>query len=193
MKFHKLPFLLVTIILAASSMQAATLPEDHPTAGLVKKYIEAVVNQDWTTCAEMLMPASLELHKNQIIEAIKRSPTISAEAAALGILGLKDIRDLEKLTPKEVYIADRKAVYKRLDMKPEVLKRKQETLKINILGLVPEDGGKIIHALVRTSQDTQDTNLAELILLSVIQDKDDAKKWLINPDMQKPLSTPLKK
>ena len=191
MNFRQLLFIGLSSLVLASALRADSLPTDHVTAGIIKKYIESIVSQDWGTSADMLMPASLELHKEQILEAIKRSPTISQEAAALGILGLKDIRDLEKMTPKDVYVADRKAVYQRLDIKPEVLKRKQETLKINILGLVPEDGGKIVHALVRTSQETPDASLAELILLSVVQDKADPKKWLVNPDMQKPLSTPL--
>jgi len=193
MNFRQLLSIGICTFLVSTHLRAETLPADHPTAGLVKKYIEAIVSQDWSSSADMLMPDSLDIHKQQIVDAIKKSPTISAEAAALGILGLKDIRDLDKMSSKDLYVADRKAVYQRLDIKPEVLKRKQETLKITILGLIPEEGGKIVHALVRTSQETPDSKLEELILLSVVQDRTDAKKWLVNPDMQKPISTPLKK
>ncbi len=173
--------------------RAETLPETHPTAAVVKKYLEAVVKQDWKTAAAMLLPSSLERRHSQMIASIQNSETMTLEAAKLNMLGIKDVKELEKMSPQDAYVLDRKAVHDRMKITPEILKRKSETLKINILGLISEEDGKIVHALIRTKQETLDTDIAELLLISVVQDKDDAKKWLVAPDMQNPMSTPLKK
>ena len=193
MKLSHLLSLFVCLVAFSSTVHAETLTLDHPAAEVVKKYLHAIVEQDWQTSSQMLVPTSLERRKAQIIEAIKRSPTITAEAAALATLGLKDLRDLEKMPAQEVYIAERKAMHERLGIKPEVMKRKLETFKANILGLVGEDKGKTVHALVRTSQETGDSVIEELLLISMVQDKDSAKKWLIAPDMQNPVTRPLPK
>jgi hypothetical protein len=171
---------------------AENLPLDHPTAAKATKYLEAVVKQDWKAAAEMLLPASLERRRVQMIGAVKNSTTMTEEAAKLSLLGVKDVRELEKMTPQEAYVADRDAVHKRMKLTPDAIKKKQDTLKISILGLISEDEGRIVHALVRTKQDTTEVNIEELLLISMAQDKDDKAKWLIVPDMQQPITTPLK-
>ena len=69
---------------------------------------------------------------------------MTEEAAKLNMLGVKDTGELEKMTPQQAYVADREAVHQRMKISAENLKRKQETLKINILGLVSEEAGKIV-------------------------------------------------
>lgn len=177
----------------ALSARAENLPADHPTAAVVKKYLEAVVKQDWAAAADMLLPASLERRRTQMIAAVKNSPTMTEEAAKLSLLGVKDVKELEKMTPQQAYVADRNAVHKRMKVAPETLQKKQETLKIDILGLVSEQEGKIAHGLVRTKQDTTEVTIEELLLISMTQDKEDKSKWLVVPDMQQPITTPLKK
>ena len=174
------------------SAAAETLPADHPSAAVVKKYLQAVVQQDWTGAANMLLPASLERRKQQMIGAVKSSATMTEEASKLSMLGLKDISDLDKLSAQEAYVADRKAVHERMKITEDIIKKKTDTLQINILGLVPEDNARIVHAVVRTKQDTLEANIEELLLISLAQDKADSKKWLIVPDMQAPITTPLK-
>ena len=179
--------------------RAENLPLDHPTAGVAKKYLEAVVKQDWQAASIMLLPASLERRRLQMIAAVKNSPTMTEEAAKLSLLGVKDIRDLEKMTPQEAYVADRDAVHKRMKLTDEAIKRKQETLKITVLGVISESEGTIVHVLVRTKQNTlvQEANgpgevtIEELLLISMVQDKEDKKKWLVVPDMQTPITTPV--
>ena len=180
-------------IALAFSVQAPAenLPADHPANALVKQYLENVAKQDWKTVSSMLQPTFLERRRLSLINNVKNSETMSMEAAKLAMLGVKDVKELEKMTPQEAFIADREAVHKRMKVSPEDLKKKQESLQINVLGLVPEDGGKIVHALVRTSQDTTKVKIDELLLVSLIQDKEDAKKWHIVPDMQQPIATEL--
>jgi len=193
MNFRSLPAILLCVFALSTTAPAENLPEDHATAAVVKKYLEAVVKQDWPTAAALLLPTSLERRKQQMIISVKNSNTMTEEATKLSMLGLKEISDLDKLSPQEAYVADRKAVHERMKASPETLKRKQDTLSINILGLVPEEGGKIVHAIVRTKQETPDAAIEELLIISMAQDKDNAKKWLVVPDMQQPITTPLKK
>ena len=173
------------------STRAESLPADHPTAKVVNEYLEAVVKQDWKAASSMLLPVSLERRKAQMISSVKNSQTMTEEAAKLNMLGVKDVSELQKMTPQEAYVADRAAVHNRMKVTPETLKKKQDTLKINILGLISEEQGKIVHAVVRTKQETTEVAIEELLLISLTQDKLDSKKWHVVPDMQQPITTPL--
>lgn len=189
--------ILAAVVLPAlpGGSRAESLPPDHPAAALVKSYLEHIVSQDWDTTSAMLLPSSLERKKAQMVENIKNSRTMTEEQTKLKLLDAKDVRDIEKMTPQAAYIADRKAVHQmdeRMKITPEVIKRKSETLRVAILALVPEDEGKVVHAVVRTRQETLDASIEELLLISAVQDKTDPKKWFIAPDMQVPITSPLK-
>jgi hypothetical protein len=184
-------FLISSLTILGLDARAAQLPLDHPCAELVKKYLTCVVNQDWKTAASLLQAASLERKQKETIAIIKTAPTMTEEQQMLERFGVSEIRDLEKLTPQEFYILDREAWHKRINAAPEVTKRKQETLKIEVLGLVEEKDKEYVHATVRTSQETLTDKIEELFLISFI--KQDGK-WLISPEMKdRPIITPLEK
>lgn len=192
--------LAATLVIATSQgtqVRAENLPLTHPTVELVKKYFELVVDQDWKTAAKMIRPASIERKKRETLAIIKSAPTMSEEAAMLGKLGAKDIKSLESMTPEEFYVADRQSFHNpaRNDDEKERQKKVQEqkkgSLKIDVLGVIGEQGGKVAHLAVRTSQDVIDQRINELFFISFIQDEADATKWLIAPDMQRPVTEPL--
>ena len=167
----------------------APLPADHPCAALVKKYLVCVVKQDWKTAANLLLLSSLDRKQKETISVIKTAPTMTEESQMLERFGVKDIRDLEKLSPQEFYILDREAWHKRINAAPEVTKRKQETLKIDVLGLVEEKEKGYVHATVRTSQETLTDRIEELFLISFVKEDD---KWVIWPEMKdRPIITPI--
>lgn len=183
--------LLASSLALITGARASQLPMDHPCAELVKKYLTCVVNQDWKTAAVLLQASSLERKQKETIAIIKTAPTMTEEQQMLERFGVKEIRELEKLTPQEFYIMDREAWHKRINAAPEVTKRKQDTLKIDVLGLVEEKDKDYVHATVRTSQDTLTDKIEELFLISFI--KQDGK-WLISPEMKdRPIITPLEK
>ena len=168
------------------------VPIDHPSAAVVKAYLTAVVAQDWKAAASMLMPTSLERKQKETIAIVKMAPTMTEERQMLEKLGAKDISDLEKMSAQDFYIADRVAVHQKMNISDEVRKKKQESLQIKVVSLGGEDENRILHAVVRTSQETTDAKIEELFLISLIQDKDSKDKWLIVPDMMRPITTPLK-
>lgn len=171
------------------SASAAPLPADHPCSALVKKYLTSVVQQDWKTASVLLLPSSLDRKQKETVSVIKTAPTMTEEAQMLERFGVKEIRDLEKLTPQEFYMLDRDAWHKRINAAADVTKRKQETLKIDVLGLVEEKEKGYVHATVRTSQETLTDRIEELFLISFVKEGD---KWLIWPEMKdRPIITPL--
>ena len=172
-------------------VSAENLPLDHAGVTLVKDYLAAVVSQDWKTASKMLLPNSLERKQRETISIIKTAPTMTEENEMLQKLGAKDISELEKMSPQEFYAADRRAVHDKMNISPEIKKKKQDTLKINVISLGGEDENRVIHAVVRTSQETLESKIEELFLISMVQDKDNAKAWLIVPDMMRPITTPL--
>lgn len=184
--------LALSFLALAGNSFAAQLPLDHPAAGLVKKYLGCVVAQDWATAAGLLLPSSLERKQKETVAIIKTAPTMTEEAAMLERFGVTEIGALEKMTPQQFYITDREVWHKRINASPEVTKRKQETLQIDVLGIVEEKEKGFIHATVRTSQETLTDRIEELFLISFVQDKDDKNKWLIWPEMKdRPIVTPL--
>lgn len=181
--------LALSFLALAGSSWGAQLPLDHSCAGLVKKYLESVVSQDWKTAAAMLLPSSLERKQKETIAIIKTAPTMTEEAQMLERFGVKEIRELEVLSPQEFYVTDRSAWHKRINAAPEVTQKKKDTLKIDVLGLVEEKDKGYIHATVRTSQETLTDRIEELFLISFVKEGD---KWLIWPEMKdRPIITPL--
>ena len=179
------------VLLVSSGSRAENVPLDHPGTQVVKKYLAAVVAQDWKAAATMLLPTSLERKQKETIAIVRMAPTMTEENQMLAKLGAGAISDLEKMSPQDFYIADRVAVHEKMNISAEVRKRKEETLQINVVCLGGEDDNRVLHAVVRTSQQTTDAKIEELFLISMVQDKEDKKKWLIVPDMMRPITTPL--
>jgi glutamate synthase domain-containing protein 2 len=190
--FLRCLFAVSLLSLTGLPVQAEQLPLDHPCAALVKKYLTAVVQQDWKVASQMLVPSSLERRQQETINIIKTAPTMTDEENMLAGYNVRGVADLEKMTPQEFYQVDREAWHKKLKLTPEATKRKQETLKITVLGLVEEKDKGYIHATVRTSQETLTDKIEELFLISFVQDPANPKSYLISPEMKdRPVITPL--
>ena len=183
---------LIALILALSTLRGETLPLDHECASLVKKYLTAVVEQDWKTAADMIIIESLERRQRETVGIIKAAPTMTDEAAMLQGYNAKDYKELEKMTPQEFYVVDRNAWHQKLKIAPETMKRKKETLKINILSVASEPEKKYVHVVVRTSQETLTDKIEELFLISFVPHPKNPKNWLIAPEMKdRPVITPV--
>lgn len=183
----------VALIAVAASLLpvsagAENLPLTHPTVDLVKKYFQFVVEQKWQEAAKMIRPSSIERKKRETLAIIKSAPTMSEEAAMLAKLGVKDLRELEKMSVEEFYVADRQSFHNLARNNEEILKQKKESLKVEVLGVVGEKEGTVAHLAVRTSQEVQDQRINELFFISFTQDETDKTKWQIAPDMQRPVT-----
>ena len=180
-------------LLTFSAARAENLPATHPTVELVKKYFQLVVEQNWKEAAKMIRPSSIERKKRETIAIIKSASTMSEEAAMLAKLGVKDLRELEKMSVEEFYVADRQSFHNLARNNEEILKQKKASLKVDVLGVIGEQDGKVAHLAVRTSQEVMDQRINELFFISFTQDDADKAKWQIAPDMQRPVTEPLAK
>ena len=176
----------------SGAAKADNLPMTHPTVDLVKKYFRYVIEQNWHEAAKMIRPSSIERKKRETIAIVKSAPTMSEEAAMLGRLGVKDLKELEKMSVEDFYVADRQSFQRPQSSNEEVQKQKRESLKVNVLGVVGEQDNKIIHLVVRTSQEVIDQRIDEIFFISFTQDDTDPTKWVIAPDIQRPVTEPLK-
>lgn len=184
--------LFASLLVTITSLRAEVLPLDHECAGLVKKYLTAVVEQDWKTAADMIVNESLERRQRETVSIIKSAPTMTDEAAMLQGYKAKDYKELEKITPQEFYVVDRNAWHEKLKIAPETTKRKRETLKIEILSVASEKDKGYVHVVVRTSQETITDKIEELFLISFVPNPKNPKGWLISPEMKdRPTITPL--
>jgi hypothetical protein len=184
---------LAAIVVSSFPAQAENLPSDHPTVELVKKYFQYVVEQNWKDAATMIRPSSIERKKKETIAIIKSASTMSEEAAMLAKLGVKDLRELEKMSVEEFYVADRQSFHNLARNNEEILKQKKASLKVDVLGVVGEQNGAVAHLAVRTSQEVMDQRINELFFISFTQDTADKSKWQIAPDMQRPVTEPVNK
>jgi hypothetical protein len=185
------PVAAIAALVTWECAQAGPLPEDHPSGELVKTYLTAVVHQDWEKAGSMLSEVSLQKKLAETVGIISSAQTMTEEAAMLGRLGLKDLDELQQMSPRAFYAVERAAVHQRINVEPEVLQKKKDTLKINIIGLLGEDGDRVVHAVVRTSQETMRERIHELFLISMERDPADEKRWVVVPDMTRPVAEKL--
>ena len=174
-----------------TSVEALSRNASDSTGIRVQEYLRAVVSKQWTVASKMLLPASLERRKQQMVDAIVKSSTMSEEAAKLAQLGLKDIKQLETTPAATAYVLDREAVHRRTPISPSDDARKVASVQVGIIGTAEEDGGRMRHALVRTCQETTTNVIAELLVISLARDASSGT-WYIVPDAQQPITTPLK-
>lgn len=161
---------------------------DHPAAKVVSEYLLAVVGQDWKEAAQHVALDALQRRQQQFVEAVQSSPTIDIERARLEGLNVRDIEELRRMNAREFYERERDAMHRPLNVTPATLERKRESLKVRFIAVV-EEGDSIAHALVRTSQETLDTTIEEMLVLSLEQQDDGA--WRVVPDAQRPIITPI--
>lgn len=175
------------LALATSPLTADDTPS-HPAATVVTNYLMAVVGQDWKDASEHVALDALQRRQAQFVEAVQTSPTIDIERARLEGLGVRDLEELRRMSPREFYERERDAMHRPLNVTPATLERKKATLKVSFIAVV-EESDEIAHALVRTSQETLDTVIEEMLVLTLEKQPDDA--WRVVPDAQRPLISPL--
>ena len=176
------------LVCAAGMLQADEEAPSHPAAKVVTDYLKAVVGQDWKDAAEHVALDALQRRQQQFVEAVQASPTIDIERARLEGLDVRDIEELRRMDPREFYQRERDAMHRPLNVTPATLDRKKNSLKVSFIAVV-EDGDTVTHALVRTTQETLDTMIEEMLVLTLEKQADDA--WRVVPDAQRPIITPL--
>jgi hypothetical protein len=173
-----------------SALHAENLPSSHPSSEVVKNYLAFVTEQNWKEAAKYVRPSAIAQKHAEVINALKNISTMSEETAILEKFGVKSIDELKKMPLTDFYAADRMLMHNRGKVQsPEIIKKKRDSLKITVYGIVGEPDGKTVHLVVRTYQEVDDYSLNELIFISAVNEEG---KWLVAPDITRPSVKPLK-
>lgn len=164
---------------------------EHPSVTTAKSYLQAVVAGDWTTCAQLIFPKALERKHQASVEVIKNSATVTEEAERLKQLGIASFKELESMNPADFYVLERKAVHKVIDEPSSSQARQLRTLRIEVLSVGLEEEGRFVHVLMRTHRETDEMQVHELTLVSLLQEPGEPGTWKVVPDTQIPVSEPL--
>jgi hypothetical protein len=185
--------ILVTTALLALTVTAAraeNLPMDHPSVEVVKNYLGFVTEQNWKEAAKLVKPSAIEKKRVEAIATLKNAPTMSDEENVLAKFGVKDIKALESMPLVDFFAADRAIFHSRgRTLSPDQLKKKRESLKINVLGVVGEADRQAAHLVVRTYQEAEEYGFDELIFITAVNQDG---KWVVAPDNMHPVVKSLK-
>jgi hypothetical protein len=181
-----IPLLLAACLVLLTPAGAA--PEDHAAAKVSATYIKAVAAQDWDAAFLLLEKDSVAMRRAEMVEAVRASPTIDIERRRLEALGIKSLEELRDMDEKSFYIAERKASHDRLETTPAEVQKKMASLVMNFLAVGEEDD--LAHVVVRTSHETPEARVSELLFLSLRKGSDGV--YRVAPEVQRPQVEELK-
>ncbi|MFT4638169.1 MAG: hypothetical protein ACI8T1_001487 [Verrucomicrobiales bacterium] len=149
---------------------------------IAEKYVRAIHLHQWEIAAGMVATESLERLKWFQRAHLYQAPTIQAEQELLQLLRIKDVSDIDQLSPREVFIRRGQAQTSRLPNPNDYLKEIGKNVVLESLGAVPEDG--TVHLIIRKEFVAKGKVYSELAFISVIKENGD---WKISLDAQEPV------
>jgi len=174
-------FLILCGLLSPFSVIAqGAAPEDHPALEIASEYVRNITNQDWAAAAEKMKFRHLERDHARYIRSARNTPSVDDEVRMLKRLKVERMRDLESMSGKEFFAADRAAAHGERGLTPLMNQKLQESFEMTLLGGLLE-GDSIVHVMIRTSHETIEAVVNELVIISVEKDEGD---WVISPEHQ---------
>jgi hypothetical protein len=165
--------------------------EDHPATAAAQRYVKVLLAQDWTACADMILPDALSRKHQSTMALVRASGTITEENEKLRSLGLADLKELEAMTPRAYFILERRRMSEAMNRSQEARDEELKSLTMEPVSTGTEEGGKFAHVLLRTHRVSGGSRVHELMLISLYQDAADKTKWLVVPDTLMPVAEPL--
>ena len=137
--------------------------------------------------AEKVKPKHLDAQVKKYARAVRNTPSVDAEDAMLRRLGVKRLREIEAMDGPAFYVAHQRALERERRITPTTRKRIEESFHFKLLGAV-EENDDLVHILVRTSHETLNAIISELLIVSI---ESVAGNWLIAPEHQEMKVRPL--
>ncbi len=180
--------LLVGLIFCASAMN--TLAADfHAAHAIAKQYLKATILHDWESAVKLVDKESLENVKAFQTQHLKNAPTQADEEKLLRLLSMKDVEEIHRMTPADVYIRRGKAQTKMLANSKNLLPQMRKTLSLQTLATGME-GKNLVHATIRRKYVVDGNQFSELAYISLTGE---GTVWKVSLDAQEPTITPVKK
>ena len=163
----------------------------HASYKVAEKYLRAIQFHEWGEAADLVESRSLDNLKNYQRRYLQRAPTIAEEQELLRLLGMADISDLDKMSPREVFIRRGQAKTKQLLNAEKHIAEMKESFVMKTLGTTPE-GPNTVHVIVRKefASKSEGKGFSELTFISLVKE---GTVWKISLDAQEPKRFNLKK
>ncbi len=187
-RYHFLALASVLMLSAAvpqASAQQVADPGSHPASKVAQQYVTMMFAQQYDKGVDIMDESYLQRFQKGYIQRTKHASTIDEEDALVRRLHKEKVEDIEKMTPREFYIAHYLGLQEAQPLPPEALAKIKETLKFKILS-VAQEGDKLAHVLVRSTHSNGRANVDSLDLVSLQKNGD---KWQIAPNLQEPKIT----
>jgi hypothetical protein len=173
-------FLIMMWLVATGPGQAQTardLAERHPAAQTVVQYLRLLLMRDFEKAAALVHSESIEGMKADYLRRVK-TPTLPLDEvlAMCRSLGVDDETGIERMTPKEFYVAYNEGMQKRYNVTEEVNKRIADSLDLNLLAAADERPD-LVHFLVRTKHKTMRNFVQNLEVISLVKRNG---QWLVS-------------
>lgn len=159
----------------------------HPSAKVVRDYLQLVLQRQWNQSANLVEPDSLKQLHADFLRRLKAAPTMDDEQEMTRRVGKETFTEVENMTPLAFYTAYHEGLQERWKVSPEVIKKVRDSLTVRLLSLAEEDPDHV-HILVRTKHSNDKAIIENLELISLIK-QDSA--WKVALNEQAPRITPL--
>lgn len=190
--------LLVSALLGAAALSAAVpcavaqtpaaAAADHPAVKVVNDYLSMILTRQWKKSADIVDEASMKVLKDDYVGRIKQARTMDEEEAMVQRVGKRSLEEVAKMSPREWYSAYNDGLRERYQVADEKLVKIRETIKLRTMSIAEDDGGKVVHVLVKATYSTGEAAVERLDLTTL---RNNAGKWQVVLDGQSPKITPL--
>jgi hypothetical protein len=169
--------------------QAPAPAANHPAVKVVNDYLGMILTRQWKKSADIVDDASIKTLKDDYVGRIKQARTIDDEEAMVRRVGKATLEEVEKMSAREWYAAYNDGLRERYKVEEEKLAEIRKTISLKTMSIAEDEGGKVVHILVKASYSTGDTAIERLDLTTL---RNNGGKWQVVLDGQSPKITALK-
>ena len=185
--------ILVSALLGAAALSTAVPSAmaqvtDHPAVKVVNEYLGMILTRQWKKSADIVDDSSMKVLKDDYVGRMKLARTIDDEEAMLKRVGKTKLEEVEKMSPREWYAAYNDGLRQKYEVSEEKLAEIRKSIKLKTLSVAEDEGGKVVHILVKASYSTGENAIERLDLTTL---RNNAGKWQVVLDGQAPKITPL--
>ena len=176
----------LTVAVPTASAQAPAV--DHPAVKVVNEYLNQILTRQWKKSADIVDEASMKVLKDDYVARIKQARTMDDEEAMVKRVGKASLEEVTKMSPREWYSAYNDGLRERYNVPEERLAEIRRTIKLKTMSVAEDEGGRMVHILVKASYSTGEAAVERLDLTTL---RNNGGKWQVVLDGQAPKITPL--
>jgi len=178
----------LSVAVPCALAQAPAVPS-HPAVKVVNDYLGMILTRQWKKSADIVDEASMRTLKDDYVGRIKQSRTMDDEESMVRRVGKSTVEEVDKMSPREWYSAYNDGLRQKYQVEDDKLAEIRKTISLKTLSIAEDEGGKLVHILVKATYSTGDAHVERLDLTTL---RNNGGKWQVVLDGQAPKITPLK-